>query len=521
MMNTLMALSSSTKLGSSLVFKRNVLTLASSSASHLLSPTLSNHGYRAVVSAPLRGIALQTQSWHLSSRPFVNARAFNEVSDSVIAFSDVAIKVPDLTPKQNLMWCSSDGDDSTARVVEYGRLLPCPPGNMPPRVVHLILREKGKVADVVSKSLSLPRTYVEDLIDFGAVHYALLWPTPPADTRPEQFELYKQLAPLYQDPVKRPYLKRKTIKEAQKTFRVTTRYLELDAGSYLRVHVHPKRFPRCYEVDWKKRIIAETKSYVVLDKPASVSVGGTVDNLVETCANFTARALGQRTPLAITHQIDTCTEGCVVLAKTKEFASKFHELLRDKKVRKMYKAIATSPMPVGRITHYMRADRHPPRLISNAAHEGWALCEMEVKSCKQVEWPSQSTMKKIGIKSSGWKVQDYAYELTIQLLTGRTHQIRAQCAAMGAPLLGDSMYLPAAIARLKFPEVDPVLTAPFSEDESSWIGNIKDRRDGGVMETWVSMHGREPEALGLQASQLSWDDGKIYKFKAGLPWWET
>jgi 23S rRNA-/tRNA-specific pseudouridylate synthase len=70
---------------------------------------------------------------------------------------------------------------------------------------------------------------------------------------------------------------------------------------------------RVYEIDWLSRIIAETDSYVVLDKPAGVSVGGTVDNLEEMCATFVGRALGLKDPLIVTHQIDTCTEGWYVL----------------------------------------------------------------------------------------------------------------------------------------------------------------------------------------------------------------
>ena len=33
-----------------------------------------------------------------------------------------------------------------------------------------------------------------------------------------------------------------------------------------------KLFFRCYEIDWRSRIIAVAESYVVLDKPAGISV---------------------------------------------------------------------------------------------------------------------------------------------------------------------------------------------------------------------------------------------------------
>lgn len=38
-------------------------------------------------------------------------------------------------------------------------------------------------------------------------------------------------------------------------------------------------------------------------------VGGTTDNIEESCATFTSRALGLETPLLTTHQIDNCSEG--------------------------------------------------------------------------------------------------------------------------------------------------------------------------------------------------------------------
>lgn len=42
-----------------------------------------------------------------------------------------------------------------------------------------------------------------------------------------------------------------------------------------------------------------------------------------------------------------------------------------------------------------------------------------------------------------------AHECLIELLTGRTHQIRAQLSAVGCPLLGDSLYAPLAFRELR------------------------------------------------------------------------
>jgi len=38
-------------------------------------------------------------------------------------------------------------------------------------------------------------------------------------------------------------------------------------------------------------------------------VGGTTDNIEESCATFASRALDLPEPLKTTHQIDNCTEG--------------------------------------------------------------------------------------------------------------------------------------------------------------------------------------------------------------------
>ncbi|WOL00554.1 hypothetical protein Cni_G09267 [Canna indica] len=415
-------------------------------------------------------------------------------------------------PHSSIMKAATVVSDSSSAhgFIKYNRLLPCLLHNQLPRIEHLVVLEEQVVLDYISKALNLPPLFVADLIHFGAVYYALVCPKPPPSATPEQIQIYKEVTkPSVLQ--KRSSIKGKTVREAQKTFRVTDATQVVEVGTYLRVHVHPKRFPRCYEIDWKSRIIAVTDTYVVLDKPAATSVGGTTDNIEECCATFASRALGFDTPLRTTHQIDNCTEGCVVLAITKEFCSKFHRLIREKQVKKIYRALAVAPVPVGIITHYMRPVNVAPRLVSEDCIGGWHLCQLEVLECKEVPWPADEVMKTYKIEDCGWSSKEKAYECKINLLTGKTHQIRAQFAAIGAPIMGDSMYIPSVMAKMANPSFNP----------QRWMEHTSEDDKMAAIENWIAQHGKEPNAaIGLQASHISWHDGKC-SYKAGNPWWRS
>ncbi|KAL2931479.1 RNA pseudouridine synthase 6 chloroplastic [Bienertia sinuspersici] len=377
-------------------------------------------------------------------------------------------------------------------------------------LVSTLIKKANWAPNCVSASPSVDG-YVADLIRFGAVYYALVHPEPPATATPEQVHNYKKFTSPHLLK-QRESLKGKTVQEAQKTFRITHIDEQVEVGTYLRVYVHPRHFPRCYEIDWKSRILAVTDSYVVLDKPTGTSVGGTSNNIEESCANFATRALGLTSPLLTTHQIDNCTEGCVVMARTEDYSSIFHEKIRDKKVKKLYLALVAAPVSHGIITHYMRPAKLAPRIVSEEYVKGWQLCQLEVLDCKEVTWPNAIIEEKYEIKDCGWPVKNLAYECKINLLTGRTHQIRAQLAACGAPIIGDSMYMPAALAELTKPGISPFgkCRREYSNEDEKNI----------AVENWISLHGKEPSlAIGLQACQVSWDDGDKHAYEAGSPWW--
>ncbi|KAK8971523.1 hypothetical protein KSP40_PGU010736 [Platanthera guangdongensis] len=146
-------------------------------------------------------------------------------------------------------------------------------------------------------------------------------------------------------------------------------------------------------------------------------VGGSSDNIEESCATFTSRALGVETPLKTTHQIDNCTEGCLVMAKKRNSVLFFMGLYSEKQVKKLYLALAAAPVPTGIISHYMRPVNLAPRLVSHDYIEGWHICQLEVLECKEVPWPNADVERTYNIEDCGWPSKKTDYECRINLLT--------------------------------------------------------------------------------------------------------
>lgn len=191
---------------------------------------------------------------------------------------------------------------------------------------------------------------------------------------------------------------------------------KLHAGDYLRVHLQPRRFPAA-ALDWKARVFADTEDFVLVDKPPEVPVPPTLDNIHENVLACVSRALGTR--LWITHRLDLPTQGLLVLARSARFQSLFNKWLNEGRIEKEYRALVAQPVTPGTLIHWQQFSKAAPKIVSTTAQEGWQRCELEILSCL----PHKE-----------------GFEVRIRLVTGRTHQIRCQLAAVGAPLLGDTLY---------------------------------------------------------------------------------
>jgi 23S rRNA pseudouridine1911/1915/1917 synthase len=183
-------------------------------------------------------------------------------------------------------------------------------------------------------------------------------------------------------------------------------------------------------------IVFEDDAIIVIDKPAGLVVhpaagnwtGTLVNALIAHCGDTLSGIGGVRRP-GIVHRLDKDTSGLLVVAKTdrahRKLAAQFADHGRSGPLERGYLAFAWgSPVrPKGVIDKPI--DRHPEARDKMAVRAGGrpAVTHWEVRE-----------------RYPGADGKPVASLLECRLETGRTHQIRVHLAAIGHPLLGDSVY---------------------------------------------------------------------------------
>lgn len=353
-----------------------------------------------------------------------------------------------------------------------------------PRVEHFLSAFTGSAVSVVAETLELPESFVHELVRFGAIYSCPVIPDTAPSTSLLSSEIQKEIQCLKEEA--RTRVGRNPI--FQKPRRV-----EADAiifqNSYFRVHVHPKRFPAYYEVEWASRILLDGPHCIAVNKPAGCQVPPRVDNRIECLTQWIADLKGWKTELKPVHRLDTGTEGVVILAKTLEFTRYFQKLMKKGGMRKSYRALTAQPPPKGVLKHYIRENHHTKgqrrrSQIFSDPTEGTVFAELEIMKTRKVELSEKA--RSVFGRGEG-------FESKIELKTGRTHQIRIQLAQEGCPLLGDGLY--------------------GSEEEKR--NDVSSSCD---------------ECIGLQAAKLELRDDNLATFfpngiddvlsvSAGKPWW--
>ena len=174
-------------------------------------------------------------------------------------------------------------------------------------------------------------------------------------------------------------------------------------------------------------IIFEDNHLMIVNKPSGVLVQADASNQesIESLAKDFIKIRDQKPGsvyLGIPHRIDRPTSGLVILCKTSKSLIRVNDMFQKKEIYKTYWAIIEKGnlADKGHWKHYLkRSEKNNKSFVKEHAFQDYKLAELKYE-----------------ILSKGTNYQ----LVSIQLLTGRHHQIRAQFSHMGFPLKGDNKY---------------------------------------------------------------------------------
>jgi 23S rRNA pseudouridine955/2504/2580 synthase len=172
--------------------------------------------------------------------------------------------------------------------------------------------------------------------------------------------------------------------------------------------------------DLNKLVLYRDEHVIALEKPFGLPVQGGPGITKHLDGMLDALADGGERPRLV-HRLDRDTTGVLVLARSANAAAKLAAAFRGRNARKTYWAVvAGRPVPV----------------------------EGEVRLALEKAGPPQG--ERVGVRENGapavthYRTLDHAARklawLELNPLTGRTHQLRVHCVAIGAPILGDGKY---------------------------------------------------------------------------------
>jgi 23S rRNA pseudouridine955/2504/2580 synthase len=167
---------------------------------------------------------------------------------------------------------------------------------------------------------------------------------------------------------------------------------------------------------------------IVLDKPAGLAVQGGTGTERHLDGLLDALRFGASERPRLVHRLDKETSGVLVIARTAAAAAFLARAFRVRTTTKLYWAlvIGLPKPPTGRID--------------------LALAKLPGPLGERVRSDEEEGRRAATL----YRVLDNAGEraswLALSPLTGRTHQLRAHCAALGTPILGDDKYGGAAAA---------------------------------------------------------------------------
>ncbi len=243
--------------------------------------------------------------------------------------------------------------------------------------------------------------------------------------------------PLLPESLMQKYIRLKRIKLGGKRVERNTR---LNVGDVLQLYINDEFFetPKAENAYLtvsapKLNIVYEDENILLVDKKPGLAVhphdgaeyGKTLIDHIQAYLyakrEWRPREENSFTP-ALCNRIDRNTGGIVIAAKNAEALRILNQKIKDREIDKRYLCIVhgTPKPPEGRLEGYLFKDAKENRVY---------ITKKMQPGAKTAVTFYRTLQSKNGLSLVEW-----------ELLTGRTHQIRAQMAAAGWPLLGDGKY---------------------------------------------------------------------------------
>jgi len=171
----------------------------------------------------------------------------------------------------------------------------------------------------------------------------------------------------------------------------------------------------------KSLIIYEDEYMLVYNKPKELEVQG---NSKEPGLEELLKSNLKIKYLEACHRIDRNTTGLVIFAKDEKSRVELVKMINDKTISKFYKAYVYGILKQKRATlkaYLFKDSKNSNVIISNQKNKGYVEIITKYKVLSENKESNTSLLE-------------------IELLTGRTHQIRAHLAYIGYPIIGDGKY---------------------------------------------------------------------------------
>jgi tRNA pseudouridine32 synthase/23S rRNA pseudouridine746 synthase len=154
-------------------------------------------------------------------------------------------------------------------------------------------------------------------------------------------------------------------------------------------------------------LIADAGEYSIWHKPYGMYSQGTKWGDHCTIYRWAEQHLEPQRPAFPVHRLDRAASGLMILAHTRKMAQVFSEMFKNRKIQKRYRATVEGKLEGIDLPYTIKTTIDDKPAVSN------------IVSVQE---------------------QDKNTTVTIEIETGRKHQIRRQLSGMGFPIVGDRLY---------------------------------------------------------------------------------